>query len=45
MLVFSPPFRNGMIAATVAGQPNFTSNTCAVTATGQVEPFGVSISP
>jgi sugar lactone lactonase YvrE len=41
-LLFSPPFSNNMNATLVIGQPNFTTNTAATTATGQNHPFGAN---
>jgi sugar lactone lactonase YvrE len=40
-LVFEPPFSTGQNASLVLGQPNFTTNTAATTATGQSGPSSV----
>jgi len=45
VLVFAPPFSNGMNASMVLGQANFTSATTATTATGQSFPSGVVAAP
>ena len=43
VLIFNPPFSNGMNASVVIGQPNFTSNTPALTQSGLHTPYGVAI--
>jgi len=44
LMMFAPPFSNGMDASKVIGQPNFTSVLGSTTASGVFEPVGVSIS-
>ena len=47
VLVFSPPFTNGMNATGVIGQPNLTTvgaTTSPPTASGLANPFGISLS-
>jgi len=41
VLMFSPPFSNGMNASLVIGQANFTTSTLATTQNGLYGPFGV----
>jgi len=45
VLVFAPPFSNGMNASMVLGQAGFTSANTATTATGQIFPTGVVAAP
>ena len=42
VMMFQPPFSNGMNAAVVIGQANFTSNGAATTQNGLVNPYGVA---
>ncbi len=44
VMVFAPPFSNGMDASKVIGQPNFNSVLRSTAASGLSEPVGVSIS-
>ena len=41
--MYAPPFSNGMNASLVLGQPNFTSDTSAVTQNGMYDPTSVFI--
>jgi sugar lactone lactonase YvrE len=45
VMMFAPPFTNGMNATTVIGQPNFTSAGGSTTASGLNEPVGIHTSP
>lgn len=45
VLVFAPPFSNGMNASMVLGQADFTAAIAATTATGQLFPTGVVAAP
>ena len=43
VLIFEPPFSNGMNASVVIGQPNFTSSALATTQNGFYGPYRVSL--
>ena len=43
VLMFEPPFTNGMNASVVIGQTNFTSSTAATTQSGLNNPQGVAV--
>jgi len=45
VLEYKPPFTTGMAASIAIGQPNLTSSTAALTASGLSSPIGVSIQP
>jgi NHL repeat len=45
VVIFAPPFSNGMGASVVIGQPDLQSNAAATTANGLNGPLGVSITP
>ena len=43
VIMFSPPFTNGMNASLVLGQTTFTTNVSATTQSGMYIPVGVSV--
>jgi hypothetical protein len=45
VLMFSPPFSNGMLAVSVVGQSSFTTNTQGTTATKFAYPTSVVVTP
>ena len=45
VLVFQPPFSNGMSASLVLGQPDFTSSGSSTATTGFSAPTGVAVDP